>query len=101
VQANIRAGLTANSEAVNQVYNIAVGDRTSLVQMYDILREEAHSTLAPKFGPNRAGDIRDSLADISKAETRLGYTPQVRIREGLQQTLSWFKANQAFIAERN
>jgi UDP-N-acetylglucosamine 4-epimerase len=101
VQANIRAALTQNPEAVNQVYNIAVGDRTSLVQMYDILREEAHSNLEPKFGPNRAGDIRDSLADITKAETRLGYAPQVRIREGLQKTLSWFKANQDFIKERN
>jgi UDP-N-acetylglucosamine 4-epimerase len=69
--------------------------------MYDILREEASSALEPQFGPNRAGDIRDSLADISKAETRLGYAPQVRIRQGLQQTLSWFKANQDFIAERN
>jgi UDP-N-acetylglucosamine 4-epimerase len=69
--------------------------------MYDILREEAGSTLEPKFGPNRAGDIRDSLADISKAETRLGYAPQVRIREGLKQTLSWFGANQEFIKERN
>lgn len=101
VQANIRAALTTNPEALNQVYNIAVGDRTSLVQMYDILREEANSTLEPKFGPNRAGDIRDSLADITKAETRLGYAPQVRIRAGLRQTLSWFKDNQEFIKERN
>jgi UDP-N-acetylglucosamine 4-epimerase len=83
------------------VYNIAVGDRTSLVQMYDMLREEAGSSLAPKFGPNRAGDIRDSLADITKAEIRLGYAPQVRIREGLTQTLVWFQANQDFIKERN
>ncbi|GAA4350862.1 SDR family oxidoreductase [Hymenobacter saemangeumensis] len=101
VQANIRAALTSNPEAVNQVYNIAVGDRTSLVQMYDILREEAGSTLEPKFGPDRAGDIRDSLADISKASTLLGYQPQVRIREGLKKTLEWFKANQEFIAQRN
>ena len=101
VQANIRAALTDNPEAVNQVYNIAVGDRTSLVQMYDLLREAAHSTLEPKFGPNRAGDIRDSLADISKAETRLGYAPQVRIKDGLEQTLTWFKGNQEFIKERN
>jgi UDP-N-acetylglucosamine 4-epimerase len=101
VQANIRAALTTNPGAVNQVYNIAVGDRTSLVQMYDILREEAGSTLEPNFGPDRAGDIRDSLADISKAKTLLGYDPQVRIREGLRQTLDWFKANQAFIEQRN
>jgi UDP-N-acetylglucosamine 4-epimerase len=101
VQANIRAALTTNPAAVNQVYNIAVGDRTSLVEMYDILRDEAGSSLAPRFGPDRAGDIRDSLADISKAGTLLGYQPQVRIREGLQKTLAWFRANQDFIQERN
>ena len=101
VQANIRAALVQAPGALNQVYNIAVGDRTSLVQMYDILREEAGSDLAPQFGPDRAGDIRDSLADISKASNLLGYAPQIRIREGLQQTLDWFKANQAFIQERN
>jgi UDP-N-acetylglucosamine 4-epimerase len=101
VQANIRAALVQNSEALNQVYNIAVGDRTSLVEMYDILREEAGSDLAPKFGPDRAGDIRDSLADISKANRLLGYDPKVRIREGLRQTLEWFKANQEFIQARN
>ncbi len=101
VQANIRAALTTNPAAVGQVYNIAVGDRTSLVEMYDILRQEAGSDLAPVFGPDRAGDIRDSLADISKARTLLGYDPQVRIREGLRLTLEWFKANQAFIQQRN
>ena len=101
VQANIRAALVTNPDALGQVYNIAVGDRTSLVEMYDILREEAGSDLAPKFGPDRAGDIRDSLADISKAKNLLGYDPQIRIREGLRQTLDWFRANQAFIAERN
>ena len=101
VQANIRAALTTNPEALGQVYNIAVGDRTSLVQMYNLLRAEAGSRLEPHFGPNRAGDIRDSLADITKAETRLGYAPQVRIREGLQQTLSWFKDNQEFLKLRD
>jgi UDP-N-acetylglucosamine 4-epimerase len=101
VQANVRAALVQRPEALNQVYNIAVGDRTSLVEMYDILREEAGSDLAPQFGPDRAGDIRDSLADISKAAALLGYDPQVRIREGLRQTLAWFRANQEFIAQRN
>ena len=100
VQANIRAALTTNPEALGQVYNIAVGDRTSLVEMYNLLRAEAGSQLEPSFGPNRAGDIRDSLADITKAETRLGYAPRVRIQQGLRQTLSWFKDNQEFIKER-
>jgi len=101
VQANIKAGLTTNLEAVNEVYNIAVGDRTSLNDLFNILKEEAGSDLAPEYGPNRAGDIRDSLADISKAQRLLGYNPQIRIREGLQLTLKWFKENQQFIRESN
>jgi UDP-N-acetylglucosamine/UDP-N-acetylgalactosamine 4-epimerase len=101
VQANIRAALVENQEAVNEVYNIAVGDRTSLREMYTLLREAAGSTLEPLFGPPRAGDIQDSLADISKANRLLGYQPQVRIGEGLRRTLEWFQTHQDFIQERN
>ncbi|MBC6991643.1 SDR family oxidoreductase [Hymenobacter sp. BT491] len=101
VQANIKAGLTNNPDAVNQVYNIAVADRTSLNDLFNILKEEAGSDITPEYGPDRIGDIRDSLADISKAQNLLGYDPRIRIREGLQKTLAWFKANQDFIQERN
>lgn len=101
VQANIKAALVQNPEAVNQVYNVAVADRTSLNDLFNILKAEAGSDITPEYGPDRAGDIRDSLADISKANNLLGYQPQIRIQEGLQKTLSWFKENQAFIAERN
>jgi UDP-N-acetylglucosamine 4-epimerase len=97
VEANIRAALTENPAAINQVYNIAVGDRTSLNDLFNILKEEAGSDVVPEYGPDRAGDIRDSLADISKAGRLLGYNPRIRIREGLKQTLEWFKHNQAFI----
>ncbi|TGE15676.1 SDR family oxidoreductase [Hymenobacter elongatus] len=101
VQANIKAALTTNPEGVNQVYNIAVADRTSLNDLFNILKEEAQSDITPEYGPDRAGDIRDSLADISKARNLIGYDPQIRIQEGLQKTLAWFEANTAFIAERN
>jgi len=101
VQANIKAALVTNPEAINQVYNIAVADRTSLNDLFNILKEEAGSGLTPEYGPDRAGDIRDSLADISKAQRLLGYDPQIRIREGLQKTLAWFKENQRFIRESN
>lgn len=97
VQANIKAALTDNAEAVNQVYNIAVGDRTSLNDLFYILKDAAGAAIEPVYGPERAGDIRDSLADISKARNLLGYDPQVRIQEGLQQTFQWFKENQDFI----
>lgn len=101
VQANIKAALVQNPEAVNQVYNVAVADRTSLNDLFNILKEEAGSDITPEYGPDRAGDIRDSLADISKANNLLGYQPRIRIREGLQQTLEWFKENQAFIGIRD
>ncbi|GAB2459478.1 epimerase [Hymenobacter qilianensis] len=101
VQANIKAALTTNPAALNEVYNIAVADRTSLNDLFTILKEEAGSDITPEYGPDRPGDIRDSLADISKARNLLGYDPQIRIREGLQQTLAWFKANQKFIHESN
>ena len=97
VEANIRAALVQTPEALNQVYNIAVGDRTSLNDLFNILKEEAGSNISPEYGPDRAGDIRDSLADISKAQRLLGYEPQIRIKEGLQITLDWFRNNQEFI----
>jgi len=97
VEANIRAALVDNPAAINQVYNIAVGDRTSLNDLFYILKEEAGSEIEAIYGLDRAGDIRDSLADISKAQRLLGYEPQIRIREGLQITLDWFRHNQEFI----
>lgn len=92
VQANILAALCDKPEALNQVYNVAVGDRTSLNQLYDILCQKANVSLPANYGPPRQGDIRDSLADISKAHNLLGYTPQIRIEEGLSITLEWFRA---------
>ena len=100
VQANILAALTDNPEAINQVYNVAVGDRTSLLEMYTILKEKAGSDINPEHGPDRAGDIRDSLADISKAQKLLGYNPKVRIAEGLGRTFDWFREHQEFINRR-
>jgi UDP-N-acetylglucosamine 4-epimerase len=93
VQINVLAALTQNPEAINQVYNVAVGDRTSLNQMYHILREAVGSDLQPIYGPFRQGDIRDSLADINKAQQLLGYNPQIRIKQGLEITLEWFREN--------
>lgn len=96
VQANLLAATVENPDAVNQVYNIAVGDRTSLNELFDVIR----ASLAPMFPhlkelrPNyrdfRAGDVRHSLADISKARTLLGYEPSHRIREGLSEAVAWY-----------
>jgi UDP-N-acetylglucosamine/UDP-N-acetylgalactosamine 4-epimerase len=91
VQANIAALFTDKKEAVNQVYNIACGEQTSLLQLFDALKEEAQSDLKPNHGPDRAGDVKHSLADVSKAKTILGYNPAVSVKEGLKRTWKWYK----------
>jgi len=91
VQANIKAALVEKPEALNQVYNVAVGERTSLNQLYQILRTKIGSELQALHGPARAGDIQDSLANIDKARTLLGYDPKIDIKNGLEITLEWFQ----------
>jgi UDP-N-acetylglucosamine/UDP-N-acetylgalactosamine 4-epimerase len=96
VQINIKAAF-ADEKAFNQVYNAAVGDRTSLNGLIGILKEISKSGIQPAYRESRAGDVRDSLADISKAKGLLSYHPEVKIKEGLEITYNWFKNNQAFI----
>lgn len=96
VQANLLAATAAHPEAANQVYNVAVGDRTTLNDLFEAIR----STLEPRFPhlkdfkPSyrdfRAGDVRHSLADITKAKTLLGYEPSHRIKEGLLEAMDWY-----------
>ena len=93
VQANIIALFTENKKAINQIYNIACGDQTSLLQLFDSLKQEASSSLAPVHGPDRPGDVKHSLADISKARTLLGYDPAISVADGLKATFAWYKNN--------
>lgn len=90
VQANVKAMFASKEEAWGEAYNIGVGGRTSLNTLYQILKEKASKDLSPNYGEPRMGDVRDSLADISKARDLFGYDPQVAIEEGLQITLDWF-----------
>jgi UDP-N-acetylglucosamine 4-epimerase len=91
VQANILSLFTKNPGAVNQVYNIACGHQTSLLQLFNYLKQEAGSSLEPIHGPERVGDVKHSLADITKAQTLLGYDPAVSVEEGLKKTFRWYK----------
>ncbi|NQX86002.1 MAG: SDR family oxidoreductase [Flavobacteriaceae bacterium] len=86
VQANIKS-FFASKEAGNEVYNIACGERISVNKLWNDLKDAAGSHLQPLYGPVRKGDVRDSLADISKANKKLGYEPQFSVREGLR--LTW------------
>ena len=99
VQANLLAALAGNAEAPNQIYNIAVGDRTSLNELYELLRSSLAERFihlrdaAPQRRGFREGDVLHSLADIGKARERLGYAPAYRVREGLAQAMAWYVAN--------
>jgi UDP-N-acetylglucosamine 4-epimerase len=93
VQANLLAATTQNSEAVNQVYHVAVGDRTRLNDLYSELRRLLApgfphlKDAAPHYRDFRKGDVRHSRADVSKAAKRLGYAPTHRLRDGLAEAM--------------
>jgi UDP-N-acetylglucosamine/UDP-N-acetylgalactosamine 4-epimerase len=90
VQANLLAMFTTSKEAINQVYNIACGKQTSLLELFEGLRKESKLNIKPVHGPERKGDVKHSLADISKAEKLLGYEPNVSVEEGLGKTFKWY-----------
>jgi len=93
VQGNIKSMFTANKDALTQVYNIATGYKISVNELFSILKNKSGSQVNAVYGESRAGDIRNSLADISKARHFLGYDPAVHIQDGLQITLQWFIRN--------
>jgi UDP-N-acetylglucosamine/UDP-N-acetylgalactosamine 4-epimerase len=96
VQANEKALFTVNPEAVNEVYNIAVGGQTSLNELFEMIKEIAGSDLAPKYGPERVGDVKHSRADITKAQKLLGYEAAISIREGMKATFEWYRRHHHF-----
>jgi UDP-N-acetylglucosamine 4-epimerase len=91
VQANIRALFSQHPDACGKFYNVAVGERVSVLEMYQILRNFAGQGVDAVHRGDREGDIRDSLADISMAKELLGYNPEVKMQEGLAKTLHFIK----------
>jgi len=93
IQANVLAAL-ATPEAKGHVYNVAVGHQTSLNELFDALKELMGKPQAECLhGEFRKGDVRHSLANIDKARTLLGYSPEVECRDGLRRTVEYFLAN--------
>lgn len=92
IQANLKACLSG-TEAAGESFNIAFGERNTIISMYDILSELLNKDIKPIFGPIRAGDIPHSLADISKARELLGYNPQFSLKDGLTEAVDWYKEN--------
>ena len=93
VQGNIKAMFAENINTQGDVFNIAVGERVTLNQLIEIIKKIIGSTVKQTYRAERAGDVRDSLADISKAQNVIEYKPMVKIEEGLKQTLDWFSKN--------
>ena len=99
VQMNLLALTTPNKEALNQVYNTAVGDRTNLVELTQLLKKYLSqydpeiAAVEVKHGPNRPGDIPHSLASVEKAKNLMGYDPEFNIEEGLKEAVNWYWEN--------
>lgn len=99
IQMNMLAMTTTNPNAVNQIYNTAFGERTTLNQLVDYLREFLGAKdkkildIEPTHGPNRVGDIPHSLACIDKAKNLMGYTPKYSMRDGLREAVEWYWNN--------
>ncbi len=91
VQMNIKGMLTENPEAVNKVYNVAVGESFSVNQLYDICKKTLNSNFEATYREKRKGDIEHSLADISLAKKLLDYFPSKKFEEGLTETIQYFK----------
>ena len=90
VNANMSALKTTSEAAFNQVYNVACGNSEKLLDITNYLIEKINPKVTIAFGENRKGDIKDSLADISKISNHLGYQPIVSVYEGLDKTIDWF-----------
>ena len=91
VEVNIKGMLTDNTEALNKVYNVAMGESFSVNYLYNACTDYLQSDFAATYREPRAGDIRDSLADISLAKNLLGYQPTKKFKEGLEETIEFFK----------
>lgn len=93
VQANLLALFSDNKAAINQVYNIAFGERTTLNQLWGYIKDVSGTPVEAVHGEQRVGDIPHSLADISKAKTLLSYRPTMDVKTGLKQAFKWYANN--------
>ena len=95
VQANLLAATCPAERVAGQVFNIACGERHTLNETYSVLAGLLGFGSQAQHGPERAGDVRDSLADVSAAREAMGYEPRVGFREGLEKTVAWYRAERA------
>ncbi len=91
VEANLLACKAPAAQAAGQMFNVATGRRVTLNETFKLLQPLTAYSGQPKYGPERSGDIKHSLADISKAAAGLGYRPKVDFEEGLRRTVDWYR----------
>jgi UDP-glucose 4-epimerase len=91
VHANLLAAKAPAAEVAGQVFNVATGKRFDLNETFRLLKKIIGYTGDVKYGPERAGDVKHSLADLTRAERHLGYKPQVDFEEGLRRTVDWYR----------
>jgi nucleoside-diphosphate-sugar epimerase len=94
VEANL-AACTASKDALGESFNIACGERISLLQLVDTINKIAGKEIRPQFAPARPGDILHSQADVAKARQLLQWKPQVSFREGIEKTIAWYRSKRS------
>lgn len=93
VEANLLACKAPAAQAAGQMFNVATGRRVTLNETFKLLQGLTSYSGQPKYGPERGGDIKHSLADISKAKAGLAYEPKVDFEEGLRRTVEWYQTS--------
>ncbi len=94
VEANLLAAKAPASQAAGHVFNVANGERADLNETFQLLKKIIGYKGDVKYAPDRAGDVKHSLADLSRAEKHLGYKPKVNFEEGLRRTVDWYRGQQ-------
>ena len=94
VHANLLACKAPASEVAGKVFNVATGTRIDLNEMFGVLKKLTGYPGEVKHGPDRAGDVKHSLADLSRSEKHLGYKPKVNFEEGLRRTIDWYRTQE-------
>jgi len=94
VYANLLACKAPASEVAGRVFNVATGTRIDLNEMFRVLKKLTGYPGEVKYGPERAGDVKHSLADLARAERHLGYKPQVNFEDGLRRTIDWYRSQE-------
>jgi UDP-glucose 4-epimerase len=92
VEANLRAARAPSERVCGEVFNVATGTRADLNHTFELLKKITGYGGPVKYGPERAGDVKHSLADLSRSQQQLGYKPKVNFEDGLRRTVDWYRS---------